>query len=162
MTNKWQGMFSHCCQKIEHFDSEDSDMKRLRQALPKSLSLSVLETLSSVRFAVALVAVIGAVCIAGTVGFANVFYTWWFVGLLGLLAATVAVAARDESSRSGGPPGSPSGERLDRRSRTSAFCRCWRAAWCGASGAKDFVELCERETKSEFQIGNRPKPQSCP
>lgn len=77
-------------------------------------------TLASVKFAVAIVLIITAVCIFGTIvpqgfdaikaaeknptfgrwltlfqflGVTNVFYAWWFIGLLGLLASSIAMCS---------------------------------------------------------------------
>ena len=54
----------------------------------------VFDKLASVKFAVTVVIVIAAVCVAGTLQpKANVFSAWWFIGLLCVLSASVAVCS---------------------------------------------------------------------
>ena len=86
----------------------------------KSFSSRALDLLASVKFAVAVVAIIAAACIAGTLlpqgtevaqylakhpaatqrmqwlgklGLTHIFQSWWFIGMLCLLAATTAVCS---------------------------------------------------------------------
>lgn len=52
------------------------------------------DTLASVKFAVTVVVIIAAACVAGTIRPQwNVFYSWWFVALLATLSASVATCS---------------------------------------------------------------------
>ncbi len=94
---------------------------KAKQSAPaKPFSARALDQLASVKFAVVLVAVIALACIIGTVlpqgsevgrylakhplaadrmklfgalGLTNVFYSWWFIGLLCVLAASIATCS---------------------------------------------------------------------
>jgi hypothetical protein len=140
----------------------------------------VLRTLSSVRFAVGLVIVIAVVCVVGTLlpqsadatayiekssnrtaagllamlrslGFTHVFHSWWFIGLLCVLASSVATcsARRFATVRRtvGGVRLRAIGSMLTHISILLILAGAvLRAGW----GEIGVIELREGETKAEF------------
>ena len=152
----------------------------------RSFIALVSDQLASVKFAVTVVVVIAAACIAGTLipqgtevakcirqnpdaadrlelfgklGLTHVFYSLWFIGLLGTLAATVAVCST---------------RRFSTVLRTSGYAR-YRAFGSmlthisilliltggvirGVWGEKGYIELREGETNAEFVTEKSVKP----
>ncbi len=152
----------------------------------KRLTASLVDRLASVKFAVTVVVIIAVACVAGTLipqgadvakyirhnpdaagrmdllgklGLTHVFYSVWFIGLLGTLAATVAVC----SSR-----------RFATVRRTSGYAR-YRAFGSmlthisilliltggvirGVWGEKGYIELREGETNAQVVTENSAKP----
>jgi cytochrome c biogenesis protein ResB len=152
----------------------------------KSLAAQIGDRLASVKFAVSVVIIIAAGCVAGTLipqgadvakylrhypdaagrldllgklGLTHVFYSVWFIGLLGTLAASVAVC----SSR-----------RFVTVRRTNGYAR-YRALGSmlthisilliltggvirGAWGEKGYIELREGESNAQVVTGETTKP----
>ncbi len=153
---------------------------------PRPILETVFQTLASVRFAVVTVGLVALACIVGTLlpqgsetagfaqkypgmapwlplfdqlGLTHVFHSWWFSGLLGVLAATV---------------GTCSVRRFMSLRRTTGFA--WRRALGsmlthisillilaggvvrGLWGVKGYIELRAGETKAEFEVDDRPQP----
>ncbi len=154
---------------------------------PKKLFITrVVDQLASVKFAVTVVVIIAVACVAGTLipqgtdvarytrlypaatdrmdllgklGITHVFYSLWFIGLLGLLASTVAVCST---------------RRFVTVLRTSGYAR-YRAFGSmlthisilliltgavirGGWGEKGYLELREGETNSNFVTEKSAKP----
>src|SRR5271169_2157702 len=154
--------------------------------IKKSFALRVVDRLASVKFAVTVVMVIAIACVVGTLipqgtdvakyirqypdaadrmalfgklGLTHVFYSLWFIGLLGTLAATVAVCST---------------RRFSTVLRTSGYVR-YRAFGSmlthisilliltggvirGVWGEKGYIELREGETNGRFVTEDSVKP----
>lgn len=153
---------------------------------PRSLKATVLDTLASVKFAVAVVIVIAVACVVGTLlpqgadvarflqknpaaqgrmdllgtlGLTHVFNSWWFIGLLCTLAASVATCST---------------RRFATVRRTTGFARrralgsmlthisillilaggVMRGVW----GEKGYLELREGQSRAEFVVENGTRP----
>jgi hypothetical protein len=154
----------------------------------KSITARLIDTLASVKFAVAVVVVIAVACIAGTLlpqgadvaaylrhnpaagprmallgslGLTHVFYSWWFIGLLCLLASTMMVCSsrRFNTVRrtTGYARGRAFGSML---THISMLLILSGAVIRGVWGQKGYIELREGDTKAQFVVddGERPLP----
>jgi cytochrome c biogenesis protein ResB len=152
----------------------------------KSAAARLIETLASVKFAVTVVVVIAVACIAGTLlpqgadvaaylrrypaagarmelfgslGLTHVFYSWWFIGLLCVLASTIAVCSsrRFNTVRrtTGYARGRAFGSMLTHISMLLILAGgVVRGVW----GQKGYIELREGDTKAQFVVENGEKP----
>ncbi len=152
----------------------------------KSVAARVIDTLASVKFAVGVVVVIAVACIAGTLlpqgadvaaylrrypgaagrmelfgslGLTHVFHSWWFIGLLCVLASTMMVCSsrRFNTVRrtTGYARGRAFGSML---THISMLLILAGAVVRGVWGQKGYIELREGDTKAQFVVENGETP----
>jgi cytochrome c biogenesis protein len=152
----------------------------------KSVTARLIDTLASVKFAVAVVVIIAVACIAGTLlpqgadvaaylrrypeaagrmalfgslGLTHVFHSWWFIGLLCVLAATMMVCSsrRFNTVRrtTGYARGRAFGSMLTHLSMLLILAG---AVVRGVWGQKGYIELREGDTKAQFVVDDGEKP----
>ncbi|MEK7677004.1 MAG: cytochrome c biogenesis protein ResB [Verrucomicrobiota bacterium] len=152
------------------------------------VGLAVIEMLGSVKFAVAVVVVIALVCVAGTlvpqgtaaaafvqkhpaaasrmeffarIGLTHVYSAWWFIGLLGVLASTVAMCSLRRFATMRRTTGFAQRRALGSMlTHLSILLILAGGVIRGVWGEKGSLDLNERQIKAEFQVenGSRPLP----
>jgi cytochrome c biogenesis protein ResB len=153
-----------------------------------SLSAKLLNTLASVKFAVTVVVLIALACIVGTIlpqgtdveaflrknpgaavrmewfgklGLTHVFYSWWFIGLLCVLAATVATCSTRRfvtlRHTTGFAQRRAFGSMI---THISILLILTGGVVRGIWGEKGHLEFREGQTRAEFQVekGKQPLP----
>lgn len=154
--------------------------------ITKSLSSQIADRLSSVKFAVGVVIIIAVACVAGTLipqgadvakyirhypdtanrlnlfgklGLTHVFYSVWFIGLLGTLAATVTVCSSRRFATvlrtSGSARYRAFGSML---THISILLILTGGVIRGVWGEKGYIELREGETNAQLVTENTTKP----
>ena len=147
----------------------------------------LVETLASVKFAVAVVVLIALACLPGTVlpqgagdvasylrrypdaegrmqlfgalGLTHVFRSWWFLGLLCVLASSVAVCSTRRFATVRRTKGYARGRALGSMlTHISMLLILAGGVIRGVWGEKGYIELREGDTKASFVVENEEKP----
>lgn len=152
----------------------------------KSATAKLIDTLASVKFAVGVVVVIAVVCIAGTLlpqgadvaaylrrypdaagrmelfgslGLTHVFHSWWFIGLLCLLASTMMVCSSRRFNTVRRTTGYARGRALGSMlTHISMLLILAGGVVRGIWGQKGYIELREGDTKAQFVVENGETP----
>jgi cytochrome c biogenesis protein ResB len=152
----------------------------------KSAGTRLTDALASVKFAVIVVIAIAAACIAGTLlpqgadalryaakypevtarmdlfgkmGLTHVFSSWWFIGLLCVLASSMVVCSTRRFSTVRRTSGYARGRALGSMlTHISMLLILAGAVIRGVWGQKGYIELREGDTKAEFVVENGEIP----
>lgn len=128
----------------------------------RTLPSQIAEKLAAVKFAVTTVIVIAVACVAGTIRpQLNVFHSWWFIGLLCTLSASVFVCSARRFSTVRRTTGYARGRALGSMlTHISILLILAGGVIRGVWGEKGYVELREGGTYAEFvtERGVNPLP----
>ena len=154
--------------------------------LEKGVAARLIDTLASVKFAFAVVVVIAVACVAGTMlpqgadvaaylhkhpeaggqmallgtlGLTHVFYSWWFIGLLCVLAASVAVCSARRFATAQRTTGFARGRALGSMlTHISILLILAGGVIRGVWGEKGYIEFHEGDTKAQFIVEGKERP----
>src|ERR1043166_5640837 len=126
----------------------------------KSLREIVVEQLASVKFAVTVVVIIAVACIAGTIRPQwKVYYSWWFVGLLCTLSASIVVCSSRRFATVLRTTGYARGRALGSLITHISFLLILTGAVIrGVWGEKGVLEFREGQTVAQYVIDREVKP----
>ena len=162
------------------------DTAKQKKVDSADLRAKLLNTLASVKFAVTVVVLIAVACLIGTLlpqgtevvayvrknpsaaermqffdklGLTHVFYSWWFIALLGVLASTVATCSMRRFATVRRTTGSVQRRALGSMiTHISILLILVGGVIRGMWGEKGYIELREGQTQAQFQIDKRSKP----
>jgi hypothetical protein len=152
----------------------------------RSVAAKLIDTLASVKFAVVVVIVIAAACVAGTIipqgaevaaflrknpaacdrmelfgtlGLTHVFYSCWFIGLLCALASSVTVCSTRRFATVQRTTGFARGRALGSMlTHISILLILTGGVVRGVWGEKGYIEFREGDTKAQFVVDGRERP----